>query len=337
MTQLDYNRQILLRARPDGLAGPEHFEEFLDSVRPPGPGEALVESIYLSIDPAMRTWIAEKPGYVPAVSIGSVMRAGGVARVLQSEISGLEPGDLVQGRLGWQSLPTLPAIALQKLDLSLGTAEDWIGPLGTSALTAYFGMKSIGELQPGSTVLVSGAAGAVGQIACQIAKIMHCRVVGIAGGAAKCAFLREKIGIDDAIDYKASEDLISSIASVADSGVDIYFDNVGGPTLEAALENMNHAGRVVLCGRISQTGSAAPYGIKNLGIAIGKRIKLQGFIVSDFHDQYAHARAWLAGELKAGRLQQRLHILDGLEKAPEGLRMLFTGDNFGKLAVKVSH
>jgi NADPH-dependent curcumin reductase CurA len=166
---------------------------------------------------------------------------------------------------------------------------------------------------------------------------MHCRVVGIAGGAAKCAFLRERIGLDHTIDYKASKDLISSIANVAKLGVDIYFDNVGGPTLEAALENMNHAGRVVLCGRISQTGSAAPYGIKNLGIAIGKRIKLQGFIVSDFHDQYAHARAWLAGELKAGRLQQRLHILDGLEKAPEGLRMLFTGDNFGKLAVKVSH
>ncbi len=337
MTLVNANRQILLRARPEGLAGPEHFAEFSVPVQQPGPGEALLESLYISIDPAMRTWITENPGYVPSVQIGSVMRAGGVARVLESQIEGLRPGDLVQGRLGWQSHPTLPASALQKLDLSLGTAEDWIGPLGTSALTAYFGMTVVGDIRPGNTVLVSGSAGAVGQIAAQVAKLMHCRVIGIAGGPDKCAFLKEALSLDEALDYKSTDDLAAAIANVADGGIDVFFDNVGGRTLEAAIQNMRVSGRIALCGRISQTTAPVPYGVKNLGLAIGKRIRMQGFIVSDFHDQYSHARAWLAGELASGRLTQRLHILEGLEKAPEGLRMLFTGENFGKLAVKISH
>lgn len=336
MPRPNANRQLRLKARPEGLAGPEHFDDATEPVRQPADGEALVETLLLSIDPAMRVWMNEDPGYVPPVPIGGVMRAGGIARVVESRIEGLAPGDLVQGRLGWQSHPTLPAAGLQKLDLSLGDAEAWIGPLGTSALTAYFGMTAVGDVRPGQTVLVSGAAGAVGQIAAQIAKLNHCRTVGIAGGAEKCAILTDDLGLDAAIDYKATDDLGAAIRAVAPGGVDLYFDNVGGPTLDAAIANMADGGRIAICGRISQTAAAELYGVKNLGLAIGKRLRIQGFIVSDYHDRYDEARAWLAGELKAGRLKQNLHVLDGLAQAPTGLRMLFEGGNMGKLAVRVA-
>ena len=335
-TRRNANRQLRLKARPEGLAGPEHFEEATEPVRAPGPGEALLETLLVSIDPAMRVWMNEDPGYVPPVPIGGVMRAGGIARVVESRIDGLAPGDLVQGRLGWQTHPTLAADALQKLDLSLGDAEAWIGPLGTSALTAYFGMTAVAGVKPGETVLVSGAAGAVGQIAAQVGTLNHCSVIGIAGGPDKCAYLTDELGLDAAIDYKAAGDIGQAIRAAAPGGVDVYFDNVGGPTLDAAIAAMAAGGRVAICGRISQTAAAELYGVKNLGLAIGKRLRIQGFIVSDYHDRYGEARAWLAGELKAGRLKQRLHLLDGLEQAPAGLRMLFEGGNTGKLAVRVS-
>jgi len=330
------NRQIRLIARPDGLAGPEHFDETTEPVRQPDTGEVLLETLLLSIDPAMRVWMNEDPGYVPPIQLGSVMRAGGIARVVESRIDGLAPGDLVQGRLGWQTHPTLSGEGLHKLDLTMGDAEAWIGPLGTSALTAYFGMTAVANVKPGDTVVVSGAAGAVGQIAAQVGTLNHCRVIGIAGGAEKCAMLRDSLGLDAAIDYKAATDLSADIRQAAPNGVDVYFDNVGGPTLDAALENMAALGRIAICGRISQTAAAELYGVKNMGLAIGKRLRVQGFIVSDFNARYGQARAWLAGELKAGRLQQRLHILDGLEHAPSGLRMLFEGGNTGKLAVRVA-
>lgn len=330
------NRQLRLIARPDGLAGPEHFDEATKPVRQPEDGEVLVETLLLSIDPAMRVWMNEDPGYVPPIALGSVMRAGGIARVVQSRIDGLAPGDLVQGRLGWQTHPTLSGEGLHKLDLTLGDAEAWIGPLGTSALTAYFGMTVVGAVKPGDTVLVSGAAGAVGQIAAQVGKLNHCRVIGIAGGPDKCAMLRDTLNLDAAIDYKASNDLSRDIKAAAPNGVDVYFDNVGGPTLDAALENMAMGGRITICGRISQTAAAELYGVKNLGLAIGKRLKVQGFVVSDFNDDYAEARSWLAGELQSGRLQQGLHVLDGLEQAPVGLRMLFEGGNTGKLVIRVA-
>ena len=330
------NRQIRLIARPDGLAGPEHFDETTEPVRQPDTGEVLLETLLLSIDPAMRVWMNEDPGYVPPIQLGSVMRAGGIARVVESRIDGLAPGDLVQGRLGWQTHPTLSGEGLHKLDLTMGDAEAWIGPLGTSALTAYFGMTAVANVKPGDTVVVSGAAGAVGQIAAQVGTLNHCRVIGIAGGAEKCAMLRDSLGLDAAIDYKAATDLSADIRQAAPNGVDVYFDNVGGPTLDAALENMAALGRIAICGRISQTAAAELYGVKNMGLAIGKRLRVQGFIVSDFNARYGEARAWLAGELKAGRLQQRLHILDGLEHATSGLRMLFEGGNTGKLAIRVA-
>lgn len=329
------NRQLRLKARPEVLAGPEHFEETVRPIRQPDEGEALLETVYLSVDPAMRVWLKEDPGYVPPVEIGDVMRAGGIARVVESKVAGIEAGDYVMARLGWQSHPTIGSEGMHRLDPELGSLEDWIGPLGTTGLTAWFGMREIGEISSGETVLVSGAAGGVGQIAGQVARLEGCRVVGIAGGPDKCRYVTEELGFHDAIDYKAVPDLKAAIFKACPDGIDVYFDNVGGPILDAALDALRHKGRVVICGRISQTAATDLYGVKNVGNLIGKRARMEGFIVSDFQDRYGAARCWLSDKIKSGELKQKLHVLDGLEKAPEGLTMLFEGTSTGKLIVKL--
>jgi hypothetical protein len=243
---------------------------------------------------------------------------------------------VVSARPGWQSHPTLPASEVQKLDLGLGTIEDWAGPIGTTGLTAFFGIREVGQIKPGETVLVSGAAGAVGQMVGQIAKIEGCTVVGIAGGPEKCARLTDELNFDAAIDYKATDDLGAAIASACPDGVDVFFDNVGGPTLDAALANLRMHGRAVICGRISQTAAEELYGIKNLGLLIGKRARVEGFIVSDYASQFAEARRWISQRLREGELKQTLHVVDGLDRAPEALAMLFEGKNTGKLVVRVA-
>jgi NADPH-dependent curcumin reductase CurA len=330
------NRRITLRARPVGIPGAEHFTQDTAPVRALEAGELLVEAMYISIDPAMRSWISDTSGYARAVAIGAVMRAGGIGRVLQTTVESFAVGDLVQGRTGWQSHPVLRARDTQKLDLSLGTLEDWMGPLGTSALTAYFGVRDVGALKPGETLVVSAAAGGVGQIAAQIGLIDACRVIGIAGGSEKCRFLRQTLGLHGVIDYKAENDLEAAIHHECAGGIDVYFDNVGGPTLDAALANLRTDARVVLCGRISQTVAAEPYGIRNLGRLGGRRVTMRNFLVFDYHDRYAEARAWLSAQIRGGRLQQKLHIVDGLEHAPTALGMLFRGENTGKLVIKAA-
>lgn len=328
------NQRLLLAARPAGIPGPEHFTADPVAVRPPETGEVLVETLYISIDPAMRSWISDGAGHGAPLPLGSVMRAGGIGRVIESRAAGLAPGDIVQGRVDWQSHPTLRAAQTQKLDLSVGSPEDWIGPLGTSALTAWFGLHDVGALRPGETLLVSGAAGGVGQMAVQIGLLNACRVVGIAGGAEKCRFLRDTLGVPTVIDYKAETDLAAAIRQACPDGLDVYFDNVGGPTLDAALANLRRGARIVLCGRISQTVAAEPYAIRNLGAFSGKRARMGSFLVFDYHDRYPEARAWLAYQLRAGRLHQKLHVVDGLDQAPRALGMLFRGENTGKLVVR---
>jgi hypothetical protein len=330
------NHRFVLKTRPTGIAGPEHFAEETPPVRRPEGGEVLLETLLLSIDPAMRVWISENPGYVPPVEIGEVMRGGGIARVLESRADGLSPGEIVRASLGWQSHPTLPAAQIDKLDLDLGGPLDWIGLLGMTGLTAYFGMREIGMVRPGETVLVSAAAGGVGQVAGQIGKVEACRVVGIAGGPEKCSRLTGELGFDAAIDYRAEPDLTAAIARACPNGIDVFFDNVGGPTLDAALANLRVGARVVICGRISQTAVGELYGVRNLGLLIGKRARIQGFGVPIFADRYPEARTWLAAQARLGRLRQQVHIIDGLERAPIGLGMLFRGENKGKLVVRVA-
>lgn len=331
-----FNRRITLKARPIDIPGPAHFGQDTVPVRPLEAGELLVETMYISIDPAMRSWISDSPGYRHGVAIGDVMRAGGIGRVLETLADGFAIGDLVQGRTGWQSHPILRGRDTQKLDLSLGSLDDWMGPLGTSSLTAYFGVRDVGALKPGETLVVSAAAGGVGQIAAQIGLIDACHVIGIAGGPEKCQFLRQTLGLHGVIDYKAESDLSAALQRECPSGMDVYFDNVGGPTLDAALANLRADARVVLCGRISQTVAAEPYGIRNLGSLGGKRITIRNFLVFDYHARYAEARAWLSAQIRAGRLRQRLHIVDGLENAPNALGMLFRGENTGKLVIRVA-
>jgi NADPH-dependent curcumin reductase CurA len=331
-----HNHRILLQSRPTGIPHPDNFTADREPIRTPGPGEVLLQTIYLSIDPAMRSWMSEDAGYHASVPLGSVMRGGGIARVLESRTEAFRTGDLVQARLGWQTHPTIAAKFLQPVDLGRGDALAWIGPLGLSGVTAYFGMRDVGAVKPGDHVLVSGAAGGVGQIAAQIARIEGCRVVGIAGGAEKCAWLRNDINLDDVIDYKATPDLTGAIGRACPDGVDLYFDNVGGETLDAALAHLRMDGRIALCGRISQVTAETPYRLANLGRLSARCGRMQGFQVFRYHDRYEEARAWLAAQHRDGRLRQRLHILDGLHHAPAALGMLFRGENFGKLVVQVS-
>ena len=330
------NHRLLLTARPVGIPDAACFTADSQPARAPGPGEVLLETIYLSIDPAMRSWMSAGTGYQQSIPLGEVMRGGGIARVLESQAEGFSPGDYVQARLGWQTHPTIPGKFLQKLDLSLGTIEDWIGPLGLSAVTAYFGLRDIGGLTPGDRVLVSAAAGGVGQIAVQIARHEGCRVVGIAGGPEKCAFVRDELAAAAAIDYKGEENLSAAIGRACPDGVDLYFDNVGGPTLDAALEHLRHGARVVLCGRISQTHASERTGIRNLDRLAASRGRMQGFLVFNYNARYGEARTWLAARRRDGSLRQRLHVLEGLDQAPLGLGMLFRGENTGKLVVRVS-
>ena len=330
------NHRILLAARPSGIPTPDNFIADTVAVQPPALGEALLETIYLSIDPAMRSWMMENPGYQPAVPLHTVMRGGGIARVLESRSDQFKAGDLIQARLGWQTHPTIPVKYLQKLDLSQGDALAWIGPLGLSGVTAWFGMHDIGSVRLGDRVLISGAAGGVGQIAAQIAMLEGCRTVGLAGGAEKCAYLRDELRLDGVIDYKAEPDLSVAIERACPDGIDLYFDNVGGPTLDAALLHLRPKARVVLCGRISQASTETPYGIRNTGQLLTKRARMEGFQVFSYHDRYHEARDWLAARHRAGQLRQRLHVLDGLHDAPRALGMLFRGENIGKLVIKVA-
>jgi NADPH-dependent curcumin reductase len=330
------NRQFRLAARPVGLVKRADFNLVSEPARSPGENELLVKTLYLSLDPAMRGWMNEGKSYVPPVQIGEVMRAGGVGKVMQSNHPKYQAGDYVSGLLGVQEYATLDGKGLTKVDPSLAPLPVFLGALGMPGMTAYFGLLDIGKPQPGDTVVVSGAAGAVGTVVGQIAKIKGCRVVGIAGGKQKCDYLTGQLGFDAAIDYKA-EDVKQALRQHCPTGVNVYFDNVGGDILDIVLTQLARKARIVICGAISQYNNTTPVkGPSNYLSLLVNRASMTGMVVFDYADRYAEGGRDLAGWIKSGKLKTREDIIDGLETFPETLLKLFSGENFGKLVLKVA-
>jgi NADPH-dependent curcumin reductase CurA len=334
----DVNRQWLLASRPEGMVSPDNFEWRESPLPEVGDGQFLVRNLYLSLDPAMRGWMSNMASYIPPVEIGEVMRGGTVARVIQSRNPDYRPGDMVVGIFGWQDYAVSDGdgrMPVNKVPEGVPPTLP-IGALGLTTLTAYFGLKEIGQPREGETVVVSGAAGATGSMVGQLAKIWGCRVVGIAGGGEKCAWLTGELGFDEAIDYK-SEPVAARLREICPKGLDVYFDNVGGELLEAALANLAMHARVVICGAISAYNSSEPPpGPRNYMNLLVRRSRMEGFLVFDFLSRSAEALAELVPLVIEGKLRYREDIRDGLESAPAALLDLFTGANKGKLLVKIA-
>ena len=329
------NRQWKLAARPVGLPKRSDFQLVTSAVPEPADGEALVRVELLSLDPAMRGWMNEGRSYVPPVALGEVMRAGGLGRVEKSNDPSLAPGDIVTGITGVQEWVSLKAKHLQKIDPSLAPKPRWLSVLGMPGMTAYFGLLEIGKPKAGDTVLISGAAGAVGAVAGQIAKIKGCRVVGIAGGMQKCAYLRE-LGFDAAIDYE-HENIRAALHQHCGKGIDVYFDNVGGEILDEALARLAMHARVVICGAISQYNNQEGFrGPKNYMSLLVNRARMEGFVVFDFAARYGEAIRDIAQWLREESLVSREDIVKGLETFPDTLNMLYRGENFGKLILQIA-
>jgi NADPH-dependent curcumin reductase len=312
----------------------EHVEE---PVGEPGDGELLVQVLYLSIDPAMRGWMNAGKSYIRPVEIGEVMRAGAVGRVIASRHTDFAVGDHVSGSFGVQEYCVSDGRGVTKVDPALAPLPVYLGTLGMSGMTAYFGLLDIGRPEPGQTVVVSGAAGAVGNVVGQVAKILGCRVIGIAGGERKCRSVVEEFGFDAAIDYQ-TEDVRKALREHAPDGVDVYFDNVGGDILDAVLTRLARGARIVICGAISQYNNTEPVkGPSNYMSLLVNRASMTGMVVFDYADRYAEAVTELAGWQAAGRLRSVEDVVSGGVAAfPETLLRLFRGENLGKLVLKVA-
>jgi len=329
------NHQFRLAARPVGLPKPSDWSYVEEPVSEPGDGEVLVKVEYVSLDPAMRGWMNEGRSYIPPVGIGEVMRAFAAGEVVASNDPDVAVGEHVGGLLGAQEYAVANGKGVFKLDTSLAPLPVYLGTLGMPGVTAYFGLLDIGRPEPGNTVVVSGAAGAVGGLVGQIAKLKGCRVVGIAGGVQKCDHLLEDLGFDATIDYK-TEDLDAALSEHCPNGIDIYFDNVGGDILDAALAHLARHARVVICGAISQYNStSALKGPANYLSLLVNHASMTGFVMSDYLDRYTEAVREMAGWLAAGELISREDVAEGFESFPDVLLRLFNGENTGKLVLKV--
>jgi NADPH-dependent curcumin reductase CurA len=334
----DRNRRFLLRERPSGRIGPNTFELSEEAVPEIGDGEALVRVEWISLDPTNRTWINDTPTYLPPVGIGEVMRAGGLGRVVESKNPNYSVGQFVQGLVGWQEyLVASDAAPLFGVDVAEGVSPSvYLGALGTTGLTAWIGIRDIGKPQPGETVVVSAAAGAVGSVAGQLAKADGARVVGIAGGPDKCRLLTEELGFDAAVDYRA-DDWFKQLRAATPDGIDVDFENVGGVIMDAVFARLNVGARVALCGLISGYNEAdPPPGPRAFGNLLIQRATLQGFIVLDHLGQAAEAAAEIGGLIAAGKLTPLETVVEGFEQLPTAINMLFDGKNVGKLVVKVA-
>lgn len=329
------NRQFLLAKRPVGAATRDTFTFQQVPVVQPKDGQILVKNEYLSLDPAMRGWMNEGKSYIPQVALGDVMRALGVGKVIASAHPGFAVGDYVNGALGMQDYFTGEPRGFYKVDPKLVPLPVYLSALGMTGMTAYFALLDVGAPKTGDTVVISGAAGAVGSIAGQIAKLKGCRVVGIAGGQEKCKRLVEEFGFDGVIDYK-NEDMLAGLKRECPKGVDVFFDNVGGDILDAVLSRLNFKARVIICGAISQyNNKEAVKGPANYLSLLVNRARMEGFVVMDYADRYAAAGQEMAGWLLKGQLKSKEHIVEGLESFPESLAKLFSGENHGKLVLKV--
>jgi hypothetical protein len=330
--------QVVLHERPVADITPTTFRiEKVSYGLKPGAGEILVQVNWLSLDPAMRGWLRDTRSYVPPIQIGEVMRAAGLATVMEvGEGSKLQPGDVVQCQPGWTEFVVLKEASVRKLEIPpRGQLLDFLGPLGISGgVTAYFGLLDVGKIKAGETLVVSGAAGSVGSVACQIGKIFGAKVIGIAGSDDKCRWLTEELKIDAALNYKSPT--FQNEFKHAVGYLDVFFDNVGGEILDLALTRLNKGARIALCGAISQYNAPKPQGISAYLNLIGQRAKMEGFIVMDYADRYPEAFANLSKWISEGRITRKFHIVEGLEKAPESLPLLFSGGNSGKLVVHVS-
>ena len=330
------NRKIVLSKRPEGAVSTDCFDLEEEPLAPLDEGQARVATGHLSIDAFIRTILYEE-SYHASVPIGGTPMAIGVGRVLESRSPGLSPGDAVSGPLGAQTHATVPAFLLQKLDEERAPLTAYLGALGvTTGLTAYFGIREVGRVQAGETVVVSAAAGAVGGMAAQIAGLEGGRTIGLAGGPEKVAYLTGELGLDAAIDYKG-EDVAERLRELAPDGIDVYFDNVGGELLDIALDQIRERGRLVICGAISQYDQMGEVRGPSLYLRLAERhARMEGFAVSHFADQFQGAQAQLAAWLADGKLRSREHVLEGIEAFPEALVTLFNGGHIGKLLVRVA-
>ena len=333
------NRSWRLRQRPEGIIDENDLELVTDEIPEIQEGQVLAKTIYFSLDPTNRIWMSDIDQYMEPVEIGDIMRAGGsLAIVEDSKVPHVKVGDIVQGGMhgGWQEYFIIPgeeAAAIPLVESIPLTAL--ISVLGFTGPTAYFGFLDIGQPKKGETVVVSAAAGAVGSIVCQIAKIKGCRVVGIAGSDEKCNWLKNDLKVDEVINYK-KDDILESLKEKCPEGIDIYFENVGGETLDAALTLMNNYGRIPVCGLISMYNDWETPGPKMFRNILMKRLTVKGFLVSDYLDRYAESLEALSEWMAEGKIQYKVDIVEGIEHAPSAVNKLFTGENTGKLLIKVS-
>jgi len=328
------SREIRLKSRPVGMPKAENFELASVDVGDPGAGEVLVRNMWMSVDPYMRGRMYDRPSYVPPFQIGEALQGGAVGRVEKSNDPKFKPGDLVDSFLGWREAFVAPASGLNKLPSANVPPQAYLGVLGMPGMTAYTSLHRIGEPKAGETVFVSGAAGAVGATVCQIAKIRGCTVVASAGSDAKLAWLKS-VGVDAGVNYKKGA-LLQNVQAAAPKGVDIYFDNVGGEHLEVALEVARPFARFIECGMISIYNNEAPApGPRNMAYVVGKRIKMQGFIVSDFMDMREQFMTDMSKWVQDGTMKWEETVENGVERAPNAFLQLFTGGNTGKMLVKL--
>jgi NADPH-dependent curcumin reductase CurA len=335
MTQTK-SREIRLKNRPEGLPRETDFE--LAEVELPeiGQGEVLVQNNYMSVDPYMRGRMYDRKSYIPPFKLGMPLDGGCVGRVIGSKNGPFKVGDEVTGMLGWREYFASDGQGLLKIDPAIAPAQSYLGALGMPGLTAYAGLLHIGRPKEGQTVFVSAASGAVGSMVCQIAKLKGCHVVGSAGSDEKVSWLLKEAGADAAFNYKKVDDIIAEVGKHCPKGIDVYFENVGGVHLEAALEHMNTHGRIVLCGMISMYNATEPVpGPTNLAYIIGKQLTMQGFIVTDHFDKMQQFYADMAKWFAEGKIKWKETIVDGIENAPKAFIGLFKGENFGKMIVRI--